>query len=179
LKKYNKLVRDKIPETIEKDGRKAVYHILSEDEFVAELDKKLNEEVKEYQKDKSLDEMADIMEVLYAIIKARGYSIEELEEKRREKSEERGGFDKKVYLEYVDKLSSEIMASVSDIKALKKWSMIPDYEKELLLNNVYCHGCGTTTIVDYCIINDRFGIVLQGKCEKCGASVTRCIENGD
>lgn len=119
LKKYNKLVRDKIPEIIEKDGRKAVYHVLSEGEFIAELDKKLNEEVKEYQKDKSLEEMADILEVLYAISKARGYTVDELGSKCREKAEERGGFDKKLYLEYVDNLTSEITGSVSDIEALK------------------------------------------------------------
>ena len=98
---YNKLVRDKIPEIIEKDGREAVYHVLQEVDFIAELDKKLNEEVKEYQKDKSLEEIADILEVLYAICKARGYTVEELDAKCKEKSEERGAFDKKLYLEYV------------------------------------------------------------------------------
>jgi predicted house-cleaning noncanonical NTP pyrophosphatase (MazG superfamily) len=101
LKKYNKLVRDNIPEIIEKDGRKAVYHELSEHEFIVQLDKKLNEEVKEYQQDKSLEEMADILEVLYALCKARGCTIEELEAKRMEKLKKRGGFIKKIYLEYI------------------------------------------------------------------------------
>jgi len=97
---HNKLVRDKIPDIIENSGRKAKYHILSEAEYLAALDKKLFEEVNEYQADKSLEEMADVLEVLYAICKARGYSVEELENKRVEKLIQRGGFDKKIFLEY-------------------------------------------------------------------------------
>lgn len=97
---HNKLVRDKIPDIIKNNGRKAKYHILSEAEYLAALDEKLSEEVNEYQADKSLEEMADVLEVLYAICKARGYSIEELEGKRAEKLLHRGGFDKKLFLEY-------------------------------------------------------------------------------
>ncbi|MDK2967173.1 nucleoside triphosphate pyrophosphohydrolase [Lacrimispora sp.] len=100
MDKQNKLVRDKIPEIIESDGRKAGYHVLSEEEYLAALDNKLQEEVEEYQADKSLEEMADVLEVLYAICKARGYTKEELESKRREKFIERGGFERKLFLEY-------------------------------------------------------------------------------
>lgn len=99
---HNKLVRDKIPDIIEKSGRKAKYHILSEAEYLTALDKKLFEEVNEYQADKSLEEMADVLEVLYAICRARGYTIEELERKRVEKLTHRGGFDMKLFLEYSD-----------------------------------------------------------------------------
>jgi predicted house-cleaning noncanonical NTP pyrophosphatase (MazG superfamily) len=99
LDNYNKLIRDKIPEIIENSGRKAKYHVLSKEEYLVALDKKLFEEVEEYQADKSLEEMADVLEVLYAICKARGYSVEELEGKRVEKSTLRGGFDKKLFLE--------------------------------------------------------------------------------
>lgn len=102
LKKYNKLVRDRIPEIIEDEGRLAKDHVLSEEEFITELDKKLSEEVKEYQEVKNLEEMADILEVLYAICKVRGFTVEELETMRREKAEKRGGFDKRLYLEYVE-----------------------------------------------------------------------------
>jgi len=97
---HNKLVRDKIPDIIENSGRKAIYHLLSEAEYLIALDEKLFEEVNEYQADKSLEEMADVLEVLYAICKARGYSIEELEGKRLEKLIHRGGFEKKLFLEY-------------------------------------------------------------------------------
>lgn len=102
LKKYNKLVRDKIIKIIEQDGSIAVSRVLSEKEFITELDNKLSEEVKEYQEDKNLEEMADVLEVLYAICKARGYTIEELEAKRKEKVDARGGFEEKIFLEFVD-----------------------------------------------------------------------------
>lgn len=102
LKKYNKLVRDKIPEIIEQDGRKAFCHVLSDEVYISELDKKLNEEVQEYQKDKNIEEMADVLEVLYAICEARGYSIADLEAKRKEKADSRGGFKDKILLEYIE-----------------------------------------------------------------------------
>jgi predicted house-cleaning noncanonical NTP pyrophosphatase (MazG superfamily) len=107
LKKYNKLVRDKIPEIIEKDGHKAKCHTLSEEDYIAALDNKLLEEVNEYQEDKSLEEMADVLEVLYAICNARGYTVKELEAKRIQKNVERGGFEKRLYLEYVEDSTAE------------------------------------------------------------------------
>ena len=101
-KHHNKLVRDKIPEIIEKAGKKAYTHILSEEEYIAELDKKLGEEFAEYQADKSIEELADMLEVMYAIAKARGWSVSELEAVRREKTEKRGAFEKRIFLERVD-----------------------------------------------------------------------------
>lgn len=98
---HNKLVRDRIPEIIEKSGKTAYCHILSNDEYIVELDRKLNEECAEYQEDKSIEELADMLEVMYAIAQARGYSIEELEQVRAEKAEKRGGFKDKIYLEKV------------------------------------------------------------------------------
>ena len=99
---HNKLVRDKIPEIIEKAGKTPVTHILSEEEYMTELDKKLGEEFSEYQADKSIEELADMLEVMYAIAEARGWSVSELEAVRRDKAEKRGGFKKKIYLEYVE-----------------------------------------------------------------------------
>lgn len=101
-KQHNKLVRDKIPEIIEKAGKTAYTHILSEEEYMTELDKKLNEECAEYQADKSIEELADMLEVMYAITEARGWSVSELEAVRKSKAEKRGGFKKKIYLEYVE-----------------------------------------------------------------------------
>ena len=98
----NKLVRDKIPEIIEADGRTCKTHILSDEEYLSALEEKLNEEVAEYQKDKNLEEMADVLEVLQAICIARGYSLEELEALRKKKADERGGFSKKIFLESTD-----------------------------------------------------------------------------
>ena len=102
MKVYNKLVRDKIPEIIEADGKACKTHILSNDEYIAALEAKLNEEVAEYQADKNLEEMADVLEVLQAICIARGYSLEELEALRVKKASERGGFADKIFLEYVE-----------------------------------------------------------------------------
>ena len=99
---HNKLVRDKIPEIIENTGKTAYSHILTEEEYIAELDKKLNEECAEYQADKSLEELADMLEVMYAIAEARGYSVAELERVRAEKAEKRGGFKDRIFLERVD-----------------------------------------------------------------------------
>ena len=93
-KTYNKLVRDKIPKIIESSGNTCTTHILSDEEYIDMLDKKLNEECAEYQADKNIEELAD----MYAIAKAKGTSIEELEKVRLEKAEKRGGFDEKILL---------------------------------------------------------------------------------
>ena len=94
-----KLVRDKIPQIIIADGRTPIVRTLSDEEYLSELDRKLNEEVAEYQADKSLEEMADVLEVLLAICEARGHSVDELIEVRDKKREKRGGFRDKVYWE--------------------------------------------------------------------------------
>ena len=107
MKVYNKLVRDKIPEIIAQDGKKAVIEILSDDRYLKELEKKLGEEVNEYLEDKSIEEMADILEVLQAICIARRYTLEELELVRKRKAESRGGFKNKIFLSYVDNRSGE------------------------------------------------------------------------
>ena len=92
-----KLVRDKIPEIIKNDGKTPIIEILSNEDYLKELDKKLNEEVAEYQADKSVEEMADILEVLFAVCEARGYSVEELLKVKEAKREKRGGFKDKIY----------------------------------------------------------------------------------
>lgn len=94
-----KLVRDKIPEIIKADGKVPITRVLSKKEYLEELDRKLNEEVAEYQADKSLEEMADILEVLFAICESRGYSIEELMHLKKIKQEERGAFKERILWE--------------------------------------------------------------------------------
>ena len=98
---YEKLVRDKIPEIIEKSGKQCEMEILSDEKYLEMIDKKLDEELAEYHQDQSIEELADLLEVIYAATKARGYSIEDLEKVRAEKSEKRGGFDKKILLKKV------------------------------------------------------------------------------
>ncbi len=95
---YNKAIRDKIPEIIEESGGSCNIKILSDEEFLVELDKKLGEELQEYKESKSVEELADIIEVIEKIAKLRGISKEELEKIRINKVEKRGAFEKNLFL---------------------------------------------------------------------------------
>ncbi len=101
MKIYNKLVRDKIPNIIEDDNRKAVTRILNSEEYKKELNKKLQEEVNEYFRDDNVEELADIVEVIYGILDEKQVSIAEFESIRKKKVEKRGAFKNKIFLEKV------------------------------------------------------------------------------
>lgn len=98
---FHKLVRDRIPEIIEADGKTCVCEILSEVDFLAALDAKLHEELAEYQESKSPEELADLLEVMMAVAKARSYTWAEVEAIRAEKAAKRGGFEKRLFLKEV------------------------------------------------------------------------------
>ena len=98
---YNKLIRDRIPEVIEADGKTCMTEILSDEQYVEMLDAKLNEELSEYQESKTLEELADLLEVMRSVIRARGWTWEQLEQVRQEKALQRGGFEKKLLLKEV------------------------------------------------------------------------------
>ena len=100
-KAYHKLVRDRIPEIIEADGKLCVCETLTDEDYIHLLDQKLNEELAEYQESKSLEEPADLLEVVQAVVKARGWTLEELEKVRADKATKRGGFEKKILLKEV------------------------------------------------------------------------------
>ena len=97
-KVYNKLVRDKIPEIIRSSGKTCVTATVSDEEYLHLLDKKLEEELSEYQASKSLEELADLIEVIAATALARGCTWEELMQIRDKKRTERGGFDNRILL---------------------------------------------------------------------------------
>lgn len=99
---YNKLIRDKNVKLMEDKGCKVTYEILDEKRYGQELDKKLKEEVGEYLEDYSIEEMADVMEVIYAILKYRGITMEEVDKVRLEKQKRKGGFERRVYLKEVE-----------------------------------------------------------------------------
>ena len=101
VKKYHKLVRDKIPEIIELSGKTCVTEILSDADYLRMVDDKLDEEMAEYHKDQNIEELADLMEVIYAAAIARGYTLEQLEQVRADKAEKRGAFEKKILLKEV------------------------------------------------------------------------------
>lgn len=107
MKEYNKLIRDRIPEIIEATGKQCIIEVMNEVEYIDALDYKLNEELAEYQADKSLEELADLLEVMYAVAVARGYSIDDLERVRKQKAEKRGGFEKRLRLKGVIESGSE------------------------------------------------------------------------
>ncbi len=96
---FNKLVRDKIPEIIKSRGDIPFVHIADEIEYEEALKNKLDEEVKEFLADPSVEEVADIFEVLHAFCDLKGVEINNLEEVRKKKVEERGGFEQRIMLE--------------------------------------------------------------------------------
>ncbi|MBM7096232.1 hypothetical protein JSY36_10730 [Bacillus sp. H-16] len=67
--------------------------------------------------------------------------------------------------------------SVTDLNAQKKWMKIPQDIRKKLLSNVFCSKCSETTIVDYDMKDDQYGILLEGKCKTCGKPVARLIED--
>ncbi len=98
MKIYDKLVRDRIPEIIEASGNKCEVEVVSDEVALEYLYKKLNEEVGELLEDKNLDEIADCLEVLFAIGAKYGYSEDEVLGRRNEKKLERGGFEDNLIL---------------------------------------------------------------------------------
>lgn len=106
MKKYNKLVRDKIPEVIKSNGSKPITRIMDDNEYEKELLMKLLEETNEVLSAKTneeiLEECADVTEVIFSIVELKGYSIEDLLETRKQKFEKRGGFKEKIFLENVE-----------------------------------------------------------------------------
>jgi predicted house-cleaning noncanonical NTP pyrophosphatase (MazG superfamily) len=101
MKIYNKLVRDKIPEVIQADGKEFNFHIADKSEAYSLLLKKLDEEVCEFKESKNLEELADILEVVISLANTLGYSKEELINAQLSKLECRGGFSKNIVLEKV------------------------------------------------------------------------------
>lgn len=95
---YNKLVRDRIPEIIEASGKSCLCQTLDDQAYLAALDQKLNEELAEYQQDKSMEELADLLEVIRAVITARGSTWDKVEAIRKAKAEKHGGFEQKIWL---------------------------------------------------------------------------------
>ncbi|MDR2833038.1 MAG: nucleoside triphosphate pyrophosphohydrolase [Streptococcaceae bacterium] len=99
---HNKLIRDKIPDIIQKSGKKFTTRTLTNEEFLTELKKKIIEEAKEVEQAKNktelIEELADIQELINATLNQIGGTYEELEQVRKTKKEKNGGFDKAIYL---------------------------------------------------------------------------------
>ena len=99
---YNKLVRDNIPNIIKADGQICKTHILSDAEYITELETKLDEEVAEYHADNTVEELIDILEVIHAIGITKGYTLDDMIAMKNEKAHKKGNFFKKIYLESIE-----------------------------------------------------------------------------
>ncbi|MES5953645.1 nucleoside triphosphate pyrophosphohydrolase [Bacillus fungorum] len=99
---YNKLVRNKIPQIIKANGKTPATRILNEDEYIEELCKKTQEELTEYIEAKTkpdkLEELSDLLELINALAEHEGSTLEEINNIRKKKAEERGGFSNRVFL---------------------------------------------------------------------------------
>lgn len=101
MKIYNKLVRDNIPEIINADGKEYEIEVVSKEKRYTFLERKLQEEVNEFLEVKNLEELADIMEVLFGLANALGYGEEDLLKERDKKKEEKGSFKDGIVLKFV------------------------------------------------------------------------------
>lgn len=101
---YNKLVRDNIPDIIKENGEMPVIRVLDDTSYKSELEKKLYEEYKEVIESKGIDrieELADMIEVIKALASLENKTLDDVIKTADEKSQKRGAFDKKIFLEKV------------------------------------------------------------------------------
>ena len=101
MKIYNKLVRDKIPDIIASEGRTCETEIMDDAEYKQALQDKIVEEGEEIRKssdEELVTEIADLYEVIDALIAVYGLSKEEILRRQAERRESRGGFEKKIKL---------------------------------------------------------------------------------
>ena len=101
MKIYNKLVRDNIPQICERNNQTCKIRTLNDQEYLKELNIKLQEELREYLESGEIEELADLEEVLRAILDAKHCSYEDFEKIRNLKVEKRGAFKEKIFLESV------------------------------------------------------------------------------
>ncbi|MFC1687343.1 hypothetical protein ACFL0L_02095 [Patescibacteria group bacterium] len=99
--KYNKLIRDYIPEIIVESGDEPIVHIADEKEYYQKLKEKLIEESTEFIQSDDPEELADVLEVMYAICCIHKLSASKLEKIRENKAKKRGSFSKKLILDEI------------------------------------------------------------------------------
>ena len=135
IKKYNKLVRDKIPKIIEENGQMCETEILSDERYLEMLELKLSEECTEYQIDKNTEALADILEVVYAIANARGMTDGELDRLRLAKANKNGRYKDKIFInEQVKNMLTFVYEEVS----IKGINMVLNKHNLKKIYNQYC-----------------------------------------
>ncbi|NLI59995.1 MAG: nucleoside triphosphate pyrophosphohydrolase [Clostridiales bacterium] len=90
--KYNKLVRDRIPEIIRASGKQALVDKVHDERLLSFLNNKLQEELAEYDKSGDIEELADLVKVIYTILDYKGISLDRFNRIREEKNRKRGAF---------------------------------------------------------------------------------------
>ena len=137
--KFYKLVRDRIPEIIEASGKSCITSTLSNEDYLRMIDAKLDEELAEYHKDQNIEELADLLEVIYAATRAHGYSLAQLEAVRADKAAKCGAFDKKVLLKSVfapNECSSDLVSLIlqNEAEIMNKFDFFSKYFDKILYN---------------------------------------------
>jgi predicted house-cleaning noncanonical NTP pyrophosphatase (MazG superfamily) len=99
MTRYEKLVRDRVPDIIRSKGTEPVTHVASPEEYARKLRAKLDEEVAEYDASGKPEELADVIEVLYAMAEHDGISRKQLDALREKKAAERGRFSERIILD--------------------------------------------------------------------------------
>ena len=95
---YNKAIRDKIPEITKESGNNCNIKTLSDEKFLIELEKKLDEELIEYHESKSVEELTDLIEIIQRIAELKGIDNKTLQELQKQKAKKRGKFKKNLFL---------------------------------------------------------------------------------
>ena len=102
MKLINKLVRDNIPDICKENGQIPETRILNDCEYSSELRRKLQEEIQEYLLSSDIEELADILEVIEALVEDQGSSLEDLIRIKKKKQDKNGAFKQKIYLMSVE-----------------------------------------------------------------------------
>lgn len=99
--KYDKLVRDRIPEIIKNSNKEYKIHVVDKDETIKYLIQKFSEELDEFEEAYAKEELADVLELIHGLAYHLDYDLNELESIRKDKYEKRGGFEDSIVLDYV------------------------------------------------------------------------------
>lgn len=65
----------------------------------------------------------------------------------------------------------------TDLDAYREWMDMPEDVRDMFLHNAFCRNCGVASFAKgYNIRRDKFGIVIEGICDKCGEEIARVVD---